>query len=82
MSYWGDELMIGETRSSINPEEPKAKIALRDAFVVFLLVLFTQLLAYGYPPQFEAVYISLLTGAIQGLISYMHAIGIEKPKDS
>lgn len=72
--------MIGETRRNIDPEESKAKIALRDGCVVFLLVLFTQLLAYGYPPQPEPVYISLLTGAIQGIISYMHAMGIEKPK--
>ena len=73
--------MIGESCSSINPNESKAKIALRDAFVVFLLVLFTQLLAYGYPPRVEALYVSILTGGIQALISYMHALGIKKPEE-
>lgn len=73
--------MLGETRSSINPNESKAQIALRDALVVFLLILFTQMLAFGYPPKVETLYISFLTGGIQGLISYMHALGIKKPEE-
>jgi len=72
--------MIGESQNDMDPVESKAKIALRDALVVFLLVLFTQLLAAGYPPSLEALYISGLTGGLQGIISYMHAMGIKKPE--
>lgn len=73
--------MIGETQNNMNPEESKAKIAVRDALVIFLLILFTQLLAYGYPPKLEVLYISVLTGGLQGLLSYMHALGIRKPEE-
>lgn len=65
----------------MDPDDSKAQIALRDAFVVFLLILFTQLLAFGYPPQLEAIYISVLTGGLQGIISYMHALGIQRPEE-
>jgi len=73
--------VIGENRNQINPEASKSKIALRDAFVVFLMVLITQLLAEGYPPTIKALYIALLTGAAMGVLSYMHALGIKKPEE-
>jgi len=72
--------VIGETRSLMDPEESKAKIALRDAFVVFLVVLTSNLLAAGYPPTWEVLYTSFLSGLLMGIISYMHALGIKKPQ--
>ena len=72
--------MIGETRSDMNPEQNKGVIALRDAFVVFLVVLITNLAAVGYPPTVEVLYTSTLAGLLIGIVSYMHALGIKKPE--
>jgi len=72
--------MLGETRDDLDPEESKAKIALRDAFIVFLFTLISNLLSYGYPPTPEALYASMLSGLLVGIVSYMHALGIKKPE--
>jgi len=72
--------MIGETRSSIDPAESKSTIALRDAVVVFLVVLVANLLKAGYPPTVEVLYTSVLSGVFMGIVSYMHALGIKKPR--
>jgi len=72
--------VIGETRSTMDPEESKGKIALRDAFVVFLVVLVSNLLTAGYPPTIEVLYTSVLSGLLMGIVSYMHALGIKKPQ--
>jgi len=73
--------VIGESQTSADPEQNKAIIALRDAIVVFLLFLITNLLKAGYPPTIEAVYTALLAGLLMGIISYMHALGIKKPEE-
>ena len=74
--------MIGETRNSLDPEESKARVAVRDALVVFLLVLVSSLLTAGYPPTAEVLYTSGLSGLMMGILSYMHAMGIKKPEVS
>lgn len=77
----GGDSLIGETKNNIDPEQNKAIIALRDAFVVFLLVLVTNLISVGYPPTVEQVYQPLLASILMGIISYMHALGIKKPEE-
>lgn len=72
--------MIGESRNNLDPNQSKGKIALRDAFVVFLLTLVSSLLTAGYPPKPEILYTSALTALLTGIISYMHALGIKEPQ--
>ena len=74
--------MIGETRNNMDPEESKAKVAVRDALVVFLMVVVSNLLTAGYPPSLEILYNSGLAGLFMGILSYMHARGIKKPEVS
>ena len=73
--------MIGESKSDIANNDKKGLTAIRDAIVVFLVVLVTKLLEVGYPPTVEAVYPSLLAGLLMGIISYMTAMGIKKPEE-
>jgi len=73
--------LLGETRDTIDPDTAKWKIALRDAFAVFLFTLISTLLAYGYPPTAQALYVSVLSGALTGVTSFMHALGIKKPRE-
>jgi len=56
-------------------------VALRDAIVVFLLILVTKLIEVGYPPEIGAIYMAFLGGLLMGIISYMHALGIKKPEE-
>lgn len=71
--------MIGETREELKTASSKTIIAVRDALVVFFLLLVTKLIDIGYPPTVEAVYTAILPAILMGIISYMHAAGIEKP---
>lgn len=73
--------MIGRTQNNIDPEESKAKIALRDAAVIGLLNFVSGLLAFGYPPTPEVLYMTGLTALLTGIVSYMHALGIKKPQE-
>ena len=54
--------------------------ALEDAFLLFLGVLIAHLLAYGFPPTPEALYISLLTAFYVFVISLQRRFGIELPE--
>jgi len=74
-------MVIGESKSDIASNDNKGLTAIRDAIVVFLLVLITKLLEIGYPPTIEAVYPSFLAGLLMGIISYMAAMGIKKPQE-
>lgn len=74
--------MIGESKSDIASNDSKGLTALRDAIVVFLLMLITKLLEVGYPPTIEVVYPSFLAGLLMGIISYMTSMGIKKPEQN
>lgn len=73
------EAMIGDSRESINASESKAKIAFRDAIIVFLLILVTKLMEAGFPPTIEALYYAFLGAILMGIISYMYSLGIKRP---
>lgn len=72
--------MIGESQKSQTDEPNKGLIALRDAFVVFVLFLVTRLIEVGYPPTAEIVYMPLLSAVLMAVISYMHSMAIKKPE--
>lgn len=72
--------MIGESRSDMNPDQSKSGIAIRDAFIVFVITLVSNLLTAGYPPRPEILYTATLAAALAGAVSYAHALGIEKPQ--
>jgi len=55
-------------------------IALRDALVVFLISLTSNLLTYGYPPTEEAVYMSILTALLMFSLSLAHAWKVQAPR--
>jgi len=65
-------------------EEVKAgnkwKIAIRDALIVFLISLTSNLLTYGYPPTKEAIYMSLLTALLMFALSLAHAWKVQAPE--
>jgi len=65
-------------------EEVKAEskwiIAIRDASVVFLISLTSNLLTYGYPPTKEAIYTSLLTALLMFALSLAHAWKVQAPE--
>jgi hypothetical protein len=74
--------VIGESKNQIANDEHKGRTALRDAFVVFLVVLVTELIKIGYPPTIDVVYPAFLAGLLMGIISYMTAMGIKKPEQN
>jgi len=71
--------MIGETSEQANNAGSKEKVALRDALVSFLITLFSALLAFGFPPTYEVLYMTFVTAGLTAIISYAHAYGIKKP---
>ena len=71
--------MIGESREQTNGHS-KSIIALRDALVIFFIVLFSNLLVNGYPPTLALVYGAAIAAALTALTSYAHARGITAPK--
>lgn len=73
--------MIGESQNQENESPNKAFIAFRDALVVFLLILVTNLIAVQGVPTPEQVWKPFLAGLLMGIISYMHALGIKKPEE-
>ena len=74
--------MIGESKNQIANDDHKGLTALRDAFVVFLLVLVTRLIEVGYPPTVDVVYPAFLAGLLMGIFSYMASMGIKKPEQN
>jgi len=72
--------MIGESQKSSENGVNKGLIALRDSIIVFFLFLITRLVEAGYPPTIEVVYTCFLAAALMAIISYMHALGIQKPE--
>ena len=73
--------MIGESQNQENESPNKAFIAFRDALVVFLLILVTNLIAVQGVPTLEQIWKPFLAGLLMGIISYMHALGIKKPEE-
>lgn len=69
--------MIGETRSDLNPEQSKARIAVRDAVVTGAITLISSLITFGYPPTPEVLYMNGLTALLTGIVSYAHAVGVK-----
>lgn len=53
------------------------KIALEDALTVGALTLFTGLIAKGYPPTPEILYMTGLNAALTGLYGWVRARGIK-----
>jgi hypothetical protein len=72
--------MIGESKQTISEDLHRELTAIRDALVVFFLVLITRMLEVGYPPTVETVYQPLLAGFLMGIVSYMTSMGIKKPE--
>lgn len=70
--------MIGQSTTDIQNDNSPEKTALRDAFVTFLLVLISSLIAAGYPPQLEILYTSGLAAAFAGITSYANAMRIKR----
>ncbi len=58
---------------ALNGNLPPWIAVLEEAVVAFLIVLFVNLLAFGFPPSGEAVYISGITGGIWGLKTWVEA---------
>ena len=74
--------MIGESKNQIANDNHKGLTALRDAIVVFLLILITRLTEIGYPPTIDVVYPAFLAGLLMGIFSYMASMGIKKPEQN
>jgi len=55
-------------------------IALRDAIIVFLISLTSNLLTYGYPPSYEGLYMSILTALLMFALSLAHAWKVQAPE--
>jgi len=72
--------MIGESVGTLNQNANKGLIALRDAIIVFLLLLVTGLIETPGVPTLETFYRAVLPALLMGIISYMHALGIKKPE--
>lgn len=57
------------------------KGAIEDAIVVFLLVFFSNLAGYGYPPTIQALYTSIISAILAFLISIQRKFKIEIPEE-
>jgi len=71
--------MLMSTRLEVKTGN-KWKIAIRDALVVFLISLTSNLLTYGYPPTREAVYMSMLTALLMFALSLAHTWKVQAPE--
>ena len=71
--------MIGQSKEQIAVDKNKEKTALKDAFVTFMMVLVSSLIAAGFPPTLQVLYTSGLAGLFIGITSYMNAYRIQKP---
>lgn len=74
--------MIGESKNQIANDDKKGLTAIRDAIIVFLLVLITRLAEIGYPPTIDVVYPAFLAGLLMGIVSFAAAMGIKKPVEN
>ena len=70
--------MIGQSEAEIANDEHAGRTAIRDAIIVFLLVLIASLLAAGYPPRIEVLYTSLLAAGLEGVTSYANALRVKR----
>ena len=70
--------MIGQTTTEVQNDMHKELTAIKDAIVVFLLVLVSNLVTAGYPPSGQVLYSSALAGLLAGLTSYAYTMGIKK----
>lgn len=70
--------LIGQNNEEIANDQHPELTAIRDAIVVFLLVLIASLLAAGYPPRVEILYTSGLAAALEGITSYANAMRIKR----
>ena len=71
--------MIGQNAQQILDDKKKSITAIKDAFVTFLFVLLSALIAAGFPPTLQVLYTSGLAGLFMGVVSYMNAYRIQKP---
>lgn len=74
--------LIGQSSEDIANDPHPEITAIRDAIVVFLLVLIASLLAAGYPPKVEILYTSGLAAALEGITSYANAMRIKRKVSS
>ena len=58
---------------ALNGNLPPLIAAVEEAVVAFLVVLLVNLVAFGFPPTVEALYISGITGGIWGLKTWAEA---------
>jgi len=71
--------MLMQSSSEIKGKN-KWVIAIRDALIVFLISLTSNLLTYGYPPTHEAVYMSMLTALLMFALSLAHTWKVQAPE--
>jgi len=72
-------IVLMQTSSEIK-DKNKWIIAIRDALVVFLISLTSNLLTYGYPPTKEAAYMSILTALLMFALSLAHTWKVQAPR--
>lgn len=60
-----------------DPNKSLFWVALEDALVIALITLISGLLAGGYPPTMEILYLTGLNALLTGLYSYARARGIK-----
>lgn len=70
--------MIGQDNAQVQADGSKAKTALRDAFIIFLITLLSQLSTAGFPPSIAVVYNALIAGGLTAVISYAYAVGVKR----
>jgi hypothetical protein len=56
--------------------------ALEDAVIIFCFTALTAMVAVGWPPSVEALYVPMISSAIIGVGTYMKARGIELAKEA
>ena len=69
--------MIGDKN---NPEDSALKIAVRDAIIVGCSTCAISLIAFGYPPKPEGLYLSGLTALVTFFESLILSFRIKKPE--
>ena len=82
LALWLPNKMIGQNKEQMNTDGASAKTALRDAFIIFLITLLSQLSTAGFPPNIEVVYNALIAGGLTAVISYAYAVGVKRQQPS
>ena len=60
--------------------EDKLKRAVRDAAIVAAVSFFSALMAFGYPPTWQALYMAALETMLMFFLSIMYTMKIKYPK--